>query len=40
MSSLFKELPFPLVSDIEVSICRNQMRFDEESAITTLELYW
>ena len=39
VSSWFKELPFPLVSDIEVRVCRNQRRYDEDLAITTLELY-
>ena len=39
VSSWFKELPFPHVSDIEVRVCRNQRRFDEDLAITTLELY-
>ena len=39
VSSWFKELPFPLVSDIEVRVCRDQRRFDEDLAITTLELY-
>ena len=39
VSSWFKELPFPHVSDIEVRVCRDQMRSDEDLAITTLELY-
>ena len=39
VSSWVKELPFPLVSDIEVRVCRDQRRFDEDLAITTLELY-
>ena len=39
VSSWFKELPFPHVSDIEVRVCRDQMRFDEDLAITTFELY-
>ena len=39
VSSLFKELPFPHVTDIEVRVCRDQGRSDEDLAITTLELY-
>ena len=39
VSSWLKELLFPLVSDIEVRVCRDQMRFDEDLAITTLEFY-
>ena len=39
VSSWFKELPFPLVSDIEVRVCRDQMRSDEDLAIAALELY-
>ena len=39
MSSWFKELPFLLVSDIEVRVCRDQARFDEDLAITIIELY-
>ena len=38
-SSWFKELSFPHVSDIEIRVCRDQRRFDEDLAITTLELY-
>ena len=39
VSSWMKEFQFPLVSDIEVRVCRDQMRSDEDLAITTLELY-
>ena len=39
VSSWLKELPFPHVSDIEVRVCQDQMRSDEDLAITTLELY-
>ena len=39
VSSWFKELSFPHVSDIEVRVCRDQMRSDEDLAITALELY-
>ena len=40
VSSWFKELPFPhVISDIEVRVCRDQRRIDEDLAITTLELY-
>ena len=39
VSSWLKELPFPLVSDIEVRVCRDQGRSDEDLAITALELY-
>ena len=39
VSSWFKQLPSPHVSDIEVRVCRDQMRRDEDLAITTLELY-
>ena len=37
--SWLKELPSPHVSAIEVRVCRDQMRRDEDLAITTLELY-
>ena len=39
VSSWFKELLFPCVSDIEVRVCRDQGRSDEDLAITVLELY-
>ena len=39
VSSWLKELSFPHVSDIEVRVCRDQIRSDEDLAITTLELY-
>ena len=39
VSSWMKEFLFPLVSDIEVRVCRDQKRSDEDLAITTLELY-
>jgi len=39
VSSWLKQLPFRHVADIEVRICRNQMRQDEDLAITTLDLY-
>ena len=39
VSSWLKELPSPHASDIEVRVCRDQRRFDEDLAITTLELY-
>ena len=40
VSSWFKELPFPhVISDIEVRVCRDQERSDEDWGLTTLELY-
>ena len=37
--SWLKKLSFPHVSDIEVRVCRDQGRSDEDLAITSLELY-
>ena len=39
VSSWFKELSFPHVSDIEIRVCRDRGRSSEDLAITTLELH-
>ena len=39
VSSWLKEMQSPHVSDIEVRVCRDQKKNDEDLAIATLELY-